>query len=105
MRFGPVMQAGGSVAIVMHSLIDVAGPALEDLFANWSGPVGAYPHAGEFAMPSWQFVDIPSPEAYAEVVLGWVRRGVQIVGGCCGLGPEHIRALRDRLPTHLPNVS
>jgi len=29
---------------------------------------------------------------------GWIKQyGVQIVGGCCGTGPEHIRALRDLL--------
>ena len=23
----------------------------------------------------------------------WVDEGAQIIGGCCGIGPEHIRAL------------
>jgi homocysteine S-methyltransferase len=38
--------------------------------------------------------------AHAET---WVGRGVQIVGGCCGIGPEHIRAVKDRLPTRVPD--
>ena len=33
---------------------------------------------------------------------GCVAAGVQIVGGCCGIEIEHIRPLRDALPTHLP---
>jgi 5-methyltetrahydrofolate--homocysteine methyltransferase len=38
-----------------------------------------------------------SVDEYADVVEGWVReQGVQIIGGCCGTGPEHIRALRER---------
>ena len=28
---------------------------------------------------------------------GWVARGAQIVGGCCGIGPEHIRPLAERM--------
>ena len=24
--------------------------------------------------------------------------GAQIIGGCCGIGPDHIRALRENLP-------
>ena len=27
----------------------------------------------------------------------WVARGADIVGGCCGIGPEHITALRAAL--------
>jgi S-methylmethionine-dependent homocysteine/selenocysteine methylase len=27
----------------------------------------------------------------------WVARGVQIVGGCCGIGPDHIELLSERL--------
>jgi methionine synthase I (cobalamin-dependent) len=28
--------------------------------------------------------------------------GAQLVGGCCGIRPEHIRALRERLPSRVP---
>ncbi|MBD3222646.1 homocysteine S-methyltransferase [bacterium] len=38
-----------------------------------------------------------TPAAHAEVALGWVARGAGIVGGCCEVGPEHIRVLGDRL--------
>jgi methionine synthase I (cobalamin-dependent) len=39
-----------------------------------------------------------TPERFAEAAAGWVQRGAQIVGGCCGTGPDHTRALRDALP-------
>jgi methionine synthase I (cobalamin-dependent) len=39
-----------------------------------------------------------TPERFARQALEWVRGGAQIVGGCCGTGPEHIRALRQALP-------
>jgi S-methylmethionine-dependent homocysteine/selenocysteine methylase len=34
-----------------------------------------------------------SPEAYAEHARGWLRAGARAIGGCCGTGPEHVRAL------------
>jgi S-methylmethionine-dependent homocysteine/selenocysteine methylase len=35
-----------------------------------------------------------SPERYLESAAQWVRSGATIIGGCCGIGPEHIAALR-----------
>jgi S-methylmethionine-dependent homocysteine/selenocysteine methylase len=35
-----------------------------------------------------------TPEAYLRWARDWVACGAQIVGGCCGVGPEHIAALR-----------
>lgn len=37
------------------------------------------------------------PEEYADFALGWVDAGARIVGGCCEVGPAHIKALHDRL--------
>jgi S-methylmethionine-dependent homocysteine/selenocysteine methylase len=51
-------------------------------------------------MPEWQFVDIMPPDDFADLACHWVQEGVQIVGGCCGIGPEHIEALTARLPRH-----
>ena len=31
-----------------------------------------------------------SPDAYAEYVSAWCETGASIVGGCCGIGPQHI---------------
>ncbi len=38
-----------------------------------------------------------TPRAYASLAARWVARGASVVGGCCGLGPAHIAALRDAL--------
>ena len=38
-----------------------------------------------------------SPEAYADFAMSWVEHGASIVGGCCEVGPAHIRRLRERL--------
>jgi S-methylmethionine-dependent homocysteine/selenocysteine methylase len=34
------------------------------------------------------------PARYAQFAKDWVQRGADIVGGCCGIGPEHITAIR-----------
>jgi methionine synthase I (cobalamin-dependent) len=52
-------------------------------------------------MPSWQFVDVIAPEDLVAQAMGWRRQGVQVIGGCCGLGSEHIRLLRERLPARV----
>jgi len=37
-----------------------------------------------------------SPAQYAELVADWERSGATLLGGCCGIGPEHIAALSKR---------
>lgn len=38
-----------------------------------------------------------TPERYADFAMDWVEMGATIVGGCCEVGPTHIRHLHDRL--------
>lgn len=81
--------------------IDAALAALKHLGA----PVGAY--ANGFtetqALKHGGTVDVLharhdlDPSAYAEFAAGWVAAGLDIVGGCCEVGPSHIAALRHRL--------
>jgi S-methylmethionine-dependent homocysteine/selenocysteine methylase len=35
-----------------------------------------------------------TPEGYARFAAAWNASGASILGGCCGIGPEHIAALR-----------
>jgi S-methylmethionine-dependent homocysteine/selenocysteine methylase len=37
------------------------------------------------------------PKKYAEHAMSWVRNGATIIGGCCEIGPAHIKALYSRL--------
>lgn len=37
------------------------------------------------------------PEAYLAFAKGWVDAGATIIGGCCEVGPAHIRLLSERL--------
>ena len=94
---GEVMSIGGSAVLMMHSVRDVTEDAVKVLRAAWPGPVGAYPNAGYWTRPNWTFVDQVSPEVYLADARRWVDAGAAIVGGCCGVGVEHIRALAEGL--------
>jgi methionine synthase I (cobalamin-dependent) len=98
-----VSPLGGDAAGIMHSQVRDTSPALEILSRHWSGPKLAYAETGKIEKPDWNFKEICTPNEYATEIEGWINNyGVQIIGGCCGTGPEHIRILKDRLPQHLP---
>jgi methionine synthase I (cobalamin-dependent) len=82
----------------MHTRVEDIVPALEVLKQHWSGPLMAYAETGKLILPDWRYEEISSPDDYASEIAGWIQNyGVQVVGGCCGTGPEHIRALRHLL--------
>ncbi len=82
-----------AVAGVMHTPSDLVSDALDILKGAFDGPLLAYPDSGYFRSPHWQFEDVISPEELCSFAETWIAQGVQVVGGCCGLGPEHIAAL------------
>ena len=92
---------GASLVSIMHTLSEDTPGALREVTSRWSGPLGAYPHYGEFVMPNWQLIDTVSPEAFAAEAEQWLELGAQLIGGCCGITPEHIRLLKERLPERL----
>jgi methionine synthase I (cobalamin-dependent) len=93
----PVMAAGGEVAGVNHSEVDMMDRALDAVFSHWNGPVSAYPNSGDWTPPNWGFDTVIAPNDFVAAAESWVARGVQVVGGCCGIGPDHIRLLSERL--------
>ena len=99
---GILLSLGCSLVSVMHSRIEETVPALRVVQDLWNGPMGAYPESGSFVMPNWQFDQIVSPEDLLVQARRWVQMGVQLIGGCCGIGPEHIRVLKEGLPLRLP---
>lgn len=88
-----LLPMGPDVVSVMHTDVDATTVALDMVKQGFDGPLGAYPESGYFQMPHWNFVDVIAPEVLVERAKGWVGQGVSILGGCCGLGPEHIAAL------------
>lgn len=92
---GPLMGTGGKVLCIMHSSPNDTTKAIPIAQAKWKGPLGAYPESGYFEMPEWKFVDIIPVPAFVELAKAWAERGVRILGGCCGIGPDHIKALAE----------
>lgn len=80
---------------IMHTEVDIIDACLDVLQANWPGPIGVYAHSGSFIAPNWVFTDTISPEDYASAAASWLKRGVQLIGGCCGIGVEHIQVLKE----------
>ena len=77
---------------VMHTSLPDTEAALPILLEHARMPVMAYPEAGYFRSPDWEFAEV-EPAALAQAAKDWVTRGVRVVGGCCGLGPAHIAAV------------
>ena len=82
------------VISIMHSSPEDTGPAIEILKKSWSGPIGTYPESGYFKSPDWVFTEI-TPAELVTAAKGWQQQGVTIFGGCCGIGPAHIAALKE----------
>ena len=60
-------------------------------------PIAAQPNAGRPQLVGDRTVFDMEPAAFAEGVAECIRAGAQIVGGCCGTTPEHIRAVHERI--------
>lgn len=86
----------GSVDVMglMHTAAHLISPGLQILKKMWAGPLSAYPDSGFFKMPHWQFEKILTPQKFLEFSTQWRAEDVCIIGGCCGLGPEHIAELK-----------
>jgi 5-methyltetrahydrofolate--homocysteine methyltransferase len=86
-RRGGLLSVGLNCALGAEQL----RPYLVELSEVADGPVSCYPNAG---FPNELGEYDQSPESMAAVVGEFARSGlVNIVGGCCGTGPEHIRAM------------
>ncbi|MER0239836.1 homocysteine S-methyltransferase family protein [Fulvimarina sp. MAC8] len=82
---------------IMHTDVRHIDACLDVTDKYWNGPVGVYAHAAVYHEGRWLYENAISTEDYANASERWVRRGVQIIGGCCGIRPDHIEVLRKRL--------
>ena len=54
-----------------------------------------YPNSGEIynaETKTWKGLSVP--EHYVEMSKEWIKLGADMIGGCCRIGPEHIRRMR-----------
>jgi len=82
-----------AAAGIMHSPSDLIGEAMAILRDGFDGPLLAYPDSGYFKMPHWDFEAVIAPNEFQRFAREWMADGISIIGGCCGLSPNHIEAL------------
>jgi methionine synthase I (cobalamin-dependent)/5,10-methylenetetrahydrofolate reductase len=76
-----------------------AGPkvtfeTVEKMMQYCRKPVSAMPNAGHPSLVDGRKLYLCSPEYMAQYARRMLWAGVKIVGGCCGITPEHIRLVR-----------
>jgi len=70
--------------------------ALTRLRRATTGRVAVYAHIGNATpLPGRTIADTATPGEYAAWARRWRDAGADIIGGCCGTTPEHIRAVAD----------
>ncbi len=85
-----------AAVFIMHTPVEDTGPGLEIVREHWQGTLGAYAHfPGHEGPTPWEHA--LDPQQYLEHAKAWSAQGAQIIGGCCGTGPDHIRAIREWL--------
>ncbi len=63
-----------------------------------------YPNSGEaYNAESKTWLGISDPDLFIEMAKEWLKTGADIIGGCCRIGPDHIRAISDS-SFHKPHV-
>ncbi|MEY4698295.1 MAG: hypothetical protein RIT14_2723 [Pseudomonadota bacterium] len=94
-------------AVLVNCSVPEAMAAALAVVAGFGLPFGAYAngftHIASSFLEDAPTVDVLThrhdltPEKYVDFAMGWVAAGATIVGGCCEVGPAHIRALADAL--------
>lgn len=104
-RLAQEMEQMGASAILINCLpLEMVSGTIPWLRDFTDLPLGAYPNLGRYLDPHWKFDDCIIPADYAETALIWRAEGAQILGGCCGVGPDHIQALVAALEGTKPNA-
>ena len=71
--------------------------AIEAMRKATTLPLAAMPNAGMPRAVEGRNIYLCSPEYMASFARKAIRAGVQLVGGCCGTTPNHIRAMRSAM--------
>ena len=100
---GALVNPALAAVTVMHAKPEATLDAIGIIRRHFAGPVGVYAETGDWQPPNWVF-DGLTPAQYLEQAIAWADRGARLIGGCCGVGPEHIRLLADRLPPRVPGA-
>jgi S-methylmethionine-dependent homocysteine/selenocysteine methylase len=91
----PLLHPDLAAVCVMHTELEETKEALQLVRSLWPGVCGCYPHAGAGRPGRWVFTTLET-DAFADEARQWADLGAQLIGGCCGVGPEHIAAVDKR---------
>jgi 5-methyltetrahydrofolate--homocysteine methyltransferase len=81
--------------------MDRAGEAVRRYKATTGLPVMAQPNAGQPKLINMKVVYDETPEEMVKGVVPLLEAGANILGGCCGSTPDHIRAFRQAMNEYL----
>ena len=84
---------GSNCGIGMEDMIGIA----RELRAGTDGFIMVQPNAGLPVMVKGQTIYPSTPQQMADQIGQLLDTGVNIIGGCCGTTPDHIRAFRQAL--------
>ena len=75
-------------------------PAIQEIAAVANCRISAYPNAG---LPNEMGEYDETPEEMASKIEGWAKDGlINMIGGCCGSTPDHIKAIAEAVKGHPP---
>ena len=60
-------------------------------------PLAAYPNSGFPEYLDGRYIYRATPEYFADMALEMAQAGANLIGGCCGTTPEHIRRIAEKL--------
>ncbi len=66
---------------------------VQDMAAVLHVPISAQPNAGLPEEVDGRLMYVSTPEYFVTFAKRLIHSGVRLIGGCCGTGPEHIKAL------------
>ncbi|MGA2297672.1 MAG: bifunctional homocysteine S-methyltransferase/methylenetetrahydrofolate reductase [FCB group bacterium] len=76
---------------------------LEKVRKLTSLPISIMPNAGKPKNIDGRNIYLASPEYLGEYAKHFIQSGANIIGGCCGTGPEHIKRMRSTINALIPN--
>ena len=80
---------------IMHTPCHYIEACLDIVDEKWDGLVGVYPDTGEYEDDAMLFDTTLSPEQFRDHAQKLVKRRINLIGCCCGMGVDHLRALRE----------
>ena len=73
-------------------------PRLPKCKFNFNGRMlSLFYHAYNMTWVNERAVEIPIIRDYLNHCEKWLKKGINLIGGCCGTGPEHIKYLKENL--------